>query len=301
MDKDFQDIQQLDPEESNYELDGGELPSTPGRHARREAPDWKGMFPPQPPLCQRLCSSHSLSLFILGFNIVLLVAICVIASRKAQLQVELWTLKEKFGNFSSSTLMEMESLSFHRGSPRSKVTSLETKLEKLLKELKADHSTLLDHLKHFSVDLSTLSCQMTFLRSNGTKCCPVNWIEYKGSCYWFSHTGSTWPEAENYCQLEKAHLAVVNSEEKQKFIVQHTNSFDYWIGLTESNDSWKWVDGTNYKYEHWAPFQPDGWKGREVDSSHELCVEIRWDGFWNDDLCLQTYRWVCEMKSNFTR
>ncbi|XP_055971106.1 asialoglycoprotein receptor 2 [Sorex fumeus] len=300
MDKDLQDIQQLDPEESNHEIDGGELPSTPERHARRPPPAWKGMFPPQPPLCQRLCSSQSLSLLILGFNVVLLVAICVIASRRAQLQMELWTLKEKFGNFSSSTLMEMESLSFHRGSTGNKVTSLETKLEKLLKELKADHSTLLDHLKHFPVDLRTLTCQMKFFRSNGTECCPVNWIEHEGSCYWFSHTGSTWSEAENYCQLEKAHLVVINSKDEQDFIVQHTNSFNNWIGLTERDGFWKWVDGTDLKYKNMVLHRLDDWRGREVDSSRESCFEIQRNGFWNRDLCLQTHRWVCEMKSNVT-
>lgn len=298
MDKDLQDIQQLDPEESDYELGGGELPSTPRRHARREAPVRKGLFPPQPPLCQRLCSSHSLSLLILGFNMVLLVATCAIASQRAQLQGELWTLKEKFGNFSSRTHVEMESLSFHRGSTANKLTSLEAKLEKQQKELKEDHSTLLVHLKHFPVDLRTLACQMTFFWSNGTECCPVNWIEHKGSCYWFSHTGSTWSEAENYCWLEKAHLVVINSREEQKFIAERTNAFENWIGLTNSDGSWKWVDGTDYRsgYKNvlGTSLQPDDGIG------HEHCAEIQRNGFWKADSCLQIHRWVCEMKSNFT-
>ena len=32
----------------------------------------------------------------------------------------------------------------------------------------------------------------------------------------------------------------------QKFIVQHTHPFHTWIGLTEIDGSWKWVDGTDY-------------------------------------------------------
>lgn len=107
-----------------------------------------------------------------------------------------------------------------------------------------DHATLLFHLKHFPVDLRILACQMAFLRSNGrfrevsgpgvlvtaswishlpvstlilsgTECCPINWVEHGSSCYWFSHSGLTWPEAEKYCQLENAHLVVINSREEQ--------------------------------------------------------------------------------------
>ncbi|XP_049622189.1 asialoglycoprotein receptor 2-like [Suncus etruscus] len=301
MHKELQDIQQLDLEENDQELGAGELPSTPGGPARRKTPFWKGISPPQSSLWQRLCSSHSFSLIILGFNIVLLVAICVIISRRAHLQVELRTLKEKCGNFSSGILMELKSLSSHGGSKENKVTSLEDKLEKQLKELKADHSALSIHLKHFPVDLHTLACQMAFFRSKGKECCPVNWIENKGSCYWFSHTGGNWSEAESYCQLEKAYLVVINSREEQKFLEPHTQSFNNWIGLTDSDGSWKWVDGTDYKsnYKNWARLEPNNWKGREVDA-YEDCAEIRWDGLWNDDICSQKKRWVCEMKTNFT-
>ena len=34
----------------------------------------------------------------------------------------------------------------------------------------------------------------------------------------------------------------------QKFISQHINPFDAWIGLTDSDGSWKWVDGTDYNH-----------------------------------------------------
>ena len=50
---------------------------------------------------------------------------------------------------------------------------------------------------------------------SGTECCPVNWLEFEGSCYWFSRSGETWPEAEKHCRLENAHLVVVNSREEQ--------------------------------------------------------------------------------------
>ncbi|XP_074198429.1 asialoglycoprotein receptor 2 isoform X3 [Camelus bactrianus] len=261
MARDFQDIQQLDSEDSDHQLSRDEGPGTRGHGSRRENPFWKG----------------------------------------AQLQVELQTLKETSDNFSSGTLTEILALSSHGGSTGDKVTSLEAKLEKQQQALKADHATLLLHLKHFPVDLRMLTCQLAFLQSNGTQCCPVNWVDYEGSCYWFSRSGKPWLEAEKYCQLENAHLVIINSREEQKFIAQHTNPFQTWIGLTDSDGSWRWVDGTDYRYNYknWAATQPDDWQGHELGGSED-CAEIRGDGRWNDDFCQQVKRWVCEMKRNIT-
>ncbi|XP_019520578.1 PREDICTED: asialoglycoprotein receptor 2-like isoform X1 [Hipposideros armiger] len=301
MAKDFQDLQQLDSEENDHQLSTSEGPGTHGHNPRTEDAFWNGTHPPQPLLLQRLCSRFWLSPLILGFNILLLVAICVIGSQSTQLQVEFRTLKEDFSNFSTSTLMEIWTLRSHGGSTGDKVTSLGAKLEKRQRDLKADHATLLFHLKHFPVDLRILACQVAFLRSNGTECCPINWLEHKGSCYWFSHSGLTWPEAEKYCQLENAHLVVINSREEQKFIGQHMGPFHTWIGLTESDGSWKWVDGTDYRYSYknWAATQPDNWQGHE-EGGNEDCAEVQVDGRWNDNFCQQVRRWACEMRRNIT-
>ncbi|XP_025136505.1 asialoglycoprotein receptor 2 isoform X2 [Bubalus bubalis] len=271
MARDFQDIQQLDSEENDHQLGRGEGPGTCGHSPRRE-PFWKGMPPPQPLVLQRLCSKFRLSLLVLVFNVLLLVAICVTGSQRAQLQGELQTLQEAFSNFSSGTLMDILNLSSHGGFAGDKVRLLEAKLGKQQQDLKA-----------------------------GTECCPVNWVDHEGSCYWFSRSGKPWLEAEKYCQLENAHLVVINSREEQKFIVQHTNPFRVWIGLTDSDGSWKWVDGTDYKhsYKNWDPAQPDDWRGHELGASED-CAEIRWDGRWNDDFCQQVKRWVCETKRNIT-
>ena len=43
----------------------------------------------------------------------------------------------------------------------------------------------------------------------------MNWVDHEGSCYWFSRSGKPWLEAEKYCQLENAHLVVINSREEQ--------------------------------------------------------------------------------------
>ncbi|XP_072586257.1 asialoglycoprotein receptor 2 isoform X2 [Vulpes vulpes] len=215
MAKDCQDIQQLDSEDSDQQLGRGEGPGPRGHGPRREDRFCRRLPPHRPLLLQRLCSGFRLSLLVLGFNVLMLVAICVIGSQRAQLEEEVRILKENFSHFSSGVLMELGVLLSDGSGASSQLTSLEAKLEKQQRDVKADHATLLLHLKHFPSDLRILTCQVAFFQSNGTDCCPVNWLEYEGSCYWFSRSGKTWEEAEKYCQLESAHLVVVNSREEQ--------------------------------------------------------------------------------------
>ncbi|GAB1296340.1 Asialoglycoprotein receptor 2 [Apodemus speciosus] len=300
MEKDFQDIQQLDSEENDHQLSGDEEQGPHVQNPAIENPHWKGQ-PPSRPFPQRLCSTFHLSLLALAFNILLLVVICVVSSQSMQLQEEFQTLKETFSNFSSSTLMEFRALDSQGGGRNDKLTSWIAKLEQKQQDLKADHSTLLFHLKHFPGDLRTLTCQLAFFQSNGTECCPVNWVEFGGSCYWFSWEGLTWAEADQYCKLENAHLLVINSREEQDFVVKHSGSFHIWIGLTDRDGSWKWVDGTEYRsnYKNWAFTQPDNWQGHE-DGGSEDCAEILSDGHWNDNFCQQVNRWACEKRRNIT-
>ncbi|KAF6298039.1 asialoglycoprotein receptor 1 [Rhinolophus ferrumequinum] len=179
--------------------------------------------------------------------------------------------------------------------------SLESQLEKQQQDLSEDHSSLLLHVKSFVSDIRSLSCQLAILQGNGSEknCCPVNWLEYEGSCYWFSRTGKPWPEAEKYCQLENGHLVVVGSREEQKFVQHHMGPGNMWIGLTDQNGPWRWVDGTDYEtgFKNWRPEQPDDWYGHGLGGGED-CAHFTDDGRWNDDVCRRPYRWACETELN---
>uniref|UniRef100_A0A8C6S385 C-type lectin domain-containing protein n=1 Tax=Nannospalax galili TaxID=1026970 RepID=A0A8C6S385_NANGA len=96
--------------------------------------------------------------------------------------------------------------------------SLESTVEKKEQALKTDQSEIFLHIQQLGKDLKSLNCQLANLKNNGSEmtCCPLHWLEHEGSCYWFSQSGKSWPEADKYCQLENAHLVVVNSMEEQK-------------------------------------------------------------------------------------
>ncbi|XP_027628974.1 asialoglycoprotein receptor 1 isoform X1 [Tupaia chinensis] len=230
MTKEYQDLQHLDNDEHDH-------PQV------RKAP------PASQPVLRRLCSGPRLLLLSLGLSLLLLVVVGVIGSQNSQLQSELHALKETLSNFTVSTEAEIKTLSTQGGSAGRKMKLLESQLEKQQQDLSEDHSSLMLHVKQFVSDLRSLSCQMAVLQGNASAstCCPVNWVEHEGSCYWFSRSGKSWHEADKYCQLENSHLVVVTSWEEQKFVQHHTGPVNTWMGLSDQSGPWKWVDETDYE------------------------------------------------------
>ncbi|XP_060503490.2 C-type lectin domain family 10 member A-like [Panthera onca] len=294
------------------------------QHSETEKQSQGSRNGPPPPLhyLQGLCSGPRPFLLSLGISLLLLVGICVIGSQNSKCQRDLVTLGATFSNFTSSTEAELQALNAQGGSLQETTTSLkaevenhkrelqaarslndkvfalESKLEKDQRQLQADHSDTLARVQQLAKDLRTLTCQVAALKSNGSQstCCPVNWLEFEGSCYWFSRSGETWPEAEKHCRLENAHLVVVNSREEENFVQEHIGSLHVWMGLSDAEGAWKWVDGTDYatNFKNWRPGQPDDWHGHGLGGGED-CAHFHPDG-WNDDVCQRPYRWVCEAR-----
>lgn len=281
MTKEYQDLQHLDSEENDHQL-------------RKE-------LPPSPTLCKRLCSSFRLLLLSLGLSFLLLVVVCVIGSQNSKLEEEMQALRQTFSNFTEDVEGKVKGVNNQGDTVGRKMKSLETQMEKQQNNLKEEHSSLLLHVKQFVSDLRSLSCQMAVLHGNVSEktCCPVNWKEYEGSCYWFSRTGKSWPEADTYCKLENAHLVVIGSMEEQQFVQHHMGPMNTWIGLTDHNGPWRWVDGTDYEkgFINWRPEQPDNWYGHGLGGGED-CAHLTENGQWNDDYCLRLYRWVCETEKD---
>ncbi|XP_021483175.1 C-type lectin domain family 10 member A-like [Meriones unguiculatus] len=178
-----------------------------------------------------------------------------------------------------------------------KVTSLESTMKEREQVLKTRLSEVTEHVQQLGKQLKALECQLDSLRTKGssTACCPSPWLQHGGSCYWFSQAQKSWAEADRACQLENAHLVVVNSLDEQKFIEAHKGPVATWMGLTDQNGPWRWVDGTdlNSGFQNWSPEQPDNWHGHGLGGGED-CAQFTSDGLWNDDACQRPYRWVCE-------
>ncbi|XP_058139206.1 asialoglycoprotein receptor 1-like [Dasypus novemcinctus] len=280
--------------------------------------------PPSPqPLLQRLCPGPRLLLLSLGLSLLLLVVLCVTGSQNAKLQRDLLALRTSFDNFTSSSDARAQELSSRGASLQEKVTALQAKVEQQQQELeaahtldiklntlgkkleaqgqetRADQSTMLQRVQQLVKDVSSLTCELTVLKSNGsrTTCCLSGWVEHEGSCYWFSRAMKPWSEADRYCQLQNAHLVVINSADEQDFIKEHLGTALAWMGLTDQDGAWKWADGTDYEtsYQNWGPGQPDDWKDHGKGGGED-CAHFFSNGEWNDGVCGDSYHWICEAK-----
>ncbi|OWK15277.1 hypothetical protein Celaphus_00000938, partial [Cervus elaphus hippelaphus] len=236
---------------------------------------------------KRLLSSPCLLLLSLGLSLLL-------AS----------TLRTGFSNFTSNTTAEVQALNSQGGnlqemitslkaeveshkqelqaarSLNDKVLSLENRLEKQLEELKAGtHGAEATPRALYPLpiclakNLNSLTCKMDALKSNfsqNTACCPANWLEHEGRCYWFSSLGKPWPEAEKDCQLKNAHLDFIQANLRPYFTC---------MGLSDPDGVWKWVDGSDYEtnIKNWKPGQPDDFHGHELGGGED-CAHFYPDG-----------------------
>ncbi|PNJ13118.1 CLEC10A isoform 2 [Pongo abelii] len=257
--------------------------------------------PPLQSLLQHLRSGPCLLLLSLGLGLLLLVIICVVGFQNSKFQRDLVTLRTDFSNFTSNTVAEIQALTSQGSSLEETIASLKAEVEGLKQERQAVHSEMLLRVQQLVQDLNKLTCQVATLNNNGEEastegtCCPVSWVEHQDSCYWFSRSGMSWAEAEKYCQLKNAHLVVINSREEQNFVQEHLGSTYTWMGLSDPEGAWKWVDGTDYAtgFQNWKPGQPDDWQGHGLGGGED-CAHFHPDGMWNDDVCQKPYHWVCE-------
>ncbi|KAM8755155.1 macrophage mannose receptor 1-like isoform 2-T7 [Acanthopagrus schlegelii] len=100
----------------------------------------------------------------------------------------------------------------------------------------------------------------------------------------FIETLMNWTEAQSYCREHHTDLASVrNMTENQKVVDLVPAGQLAWIGLYR--DSWKWSDGSDSSFRHWAQGQPD----------KDACVVANFgnDGKWWDDYCYRIRPFVC--------
>ena len=126
---------------------------------------------------------------------------------------------------------------------------------------------------------------------------PKDAVEYNDHYYKIITGTYTWSEAEKECEKMGGHLVTITSDQEQNFVNGLNDSgICVWIGGTRNKENgWNWVTGEEWKYENWAPGEPN-------DSLNVVSDENRvaiWNsiGQWNDLNDANTYEqngFVCE-------
>ena len=94
-------------------------------------------------------------------------------------------------------------------------------------------------------------------------------------------------EANKSCVIDEGgKLAILNSEQLVGFAREKFSNRSFWIGATEYGKGiWKWINGSEIAWQHWAPNEPDG-------GSRETCL-IFSQG-WRDINCGHFNSYLCE-------
>ncbi|XP_041867741.1 hepatic lectin-like [Melanotaenia boesemani] len=132
--------------------------------------------------------------------------------------------------------------------------------------------------------------------------CPANWHLFDNSCYLISEDGMNWHQSKEHCQNQEGHLAIILTPEEQTFLWDllprgHWNSF--WFGITdgETEDVWKWVDGSPVVGGFWEVGEPNNHINEDcgyiVKTEVLERVAIR---SWYDAPCSMYLPFICEKK-----
>ncbi|XP_054478008.1 C-type lectin domain family 12 member B-like isoform X2 [Anoplopoma fimbria] len=87
------------------------------------------------------------------------------------------------------------------------------------------------------------------------KPCLDDWVLFQSNCYMFSTSKyysdwRFWEGSRDHCRQMKADLVVIESQEEQEFINNHTEEYNsenhgYWIGLSKGTRGSGWMEATS--------------------------------------------------------
>ncbi|XP_029436897.1 asialoglycoprotein receptor 1-like isoform X2 [Rhinatrema bivittatum] len=233
--------------------------------------------------------------------IVVFILIIIVAMNNSNTQQTQKQQQGDFSSFSESVKSQFNNLSREGEMGKERMQEVDAALEKIRTDRSKDESQMKMQLQELKDTIKDLNCQLQILKSNGSQmaCCPPKWLTFSGSCYYFSTQRKSWEESKRYCLDEKAHLVVINTQTEQSFVEKQSMPDYHWIGLTDVDGQWKWVDGTSYDsaVKNWIQGQPDEYFGHGLGGGED-CAHLHANGQWNDDHCSRLYKWICEKEMN---
>ncbi|XP_072006210.1 asialoglycoprotein receptor 1-like [Engystomops pustulosus] len=223
--------------------------------------------------------------------LLLIIILIVIVSNHGVTRTEK-NINDKFQNLSATLQSNAEHLSVRGDEMQNIDKSLKRIISEIIRvsSLESDIQRVLWAVGHLS-DLvqNNRSADIQDPR------CKTGWKHFALSCYYVTSQLRSWSHAKKHCEDQEAHLVVINSQEEQEKMKQITAGLHTWIGLTDVDGQWKWVDGTSYEStpKFWAKDQPDNWYGHGLGGGED-CALLWYRDAWNDDHCSRKFQYICE-------
>lgn len=111
-------------------------------------------------------------------------------------------------------------------------------------------------------------------------------MTYNGHHYVATALAGTWQDVKQGCVLLGGHLVKIDDGSENDFIASTFVSSGYvWIGLSGSNGSFTWTDGTTPGYTNF---------GGNTNVAGTACVDVDSDGNWSPYDCTYHHVGICE-------
>ena len=114
---------------------------------------------------------------------------------------------------------------------------------------------------------------------------------YNGHKYEYYSETMDWWQAYRFCEKKGGHLATINSNEENDFIVElaKSRSDNLWVGAkTPDSEKWFWITGEEFNYNNWDDGEPNNLNGNQD------ALQIYVSGKWDDVASSDKHVFVCE-------
>ncbi|XP_040203204.1 C-type lectin domain family 4 member F-like isoform X2 [Rana temporaria] len=193
--------------------------------------------------------------------------------------------------------LQKQTVEIQKANP-SRVLSKVTEIESLVKRVLPNDAigSLSRDVKKVLESVNKMAGEIQKVQRSGEPC-STGWINFGGKCYYWSSNSIPWNSAKKQCEDRQAHLVVVNGNDEMVFLRAFSQKKLWWIGLTEIDNTWHWVDDTSFELtpKFWEPGQPDNYANRALQGGED-CAQLRGTNGWNDAHCSAKHFYICEKK-----
>ncbi|XP_052080861.1 perlucin-like protein [Mytilus californianus] len=161
----------------------------------------------------------------------------------------------------------------------------------LSSKAKKEFETVRQKLKTLHADLGKKVLGLdTDLKSMETDLAKKQWRKYNGHCYYVGDDVKSWFDAERKCKHIGGHLVKIDDKPENNWLKSQLAASTYWIGLIDLKEGeFRWsYDQQLVKYKNYNKGEPNNHGGNED------CVTLLSSGKWNDNVCSNTFMYICE-------